>query len=47
MAAHFVDTHRLHRVDLTHEEIFRELRDFCQEQSKNPATFSRRKFFYL
>jgi hypothetical protein len=32
---------------ITHEEIFREPRDFCQEQAKNAATFSRRKFFYL
>jgi hypothetical protein len=32
---------------ITHEEIFREPRDFCQEQAKNAATFARRKFFYL
>jgi hypothetical protein len=32
---------------VTHEEIFREPRDYCQEQSKNARTFPRRKFFYL
>lgn len=32
---------------ITHEEVFREPRDYCQEQSKKAATFSRRKFFYL
>jgi hypothetical protein len=32
---------------ITHEEVFREPRDYCQEQSKNARTLSRRKFFYL
>jgi hypothetical protein len=32
---------------ITHEEVFREPRDYCQEQSKNATTLSRRKFFYL
>jgi hypothetical protein len=32
---------------VTHEEVFREPRDYCQEQSKNATTFYRRKFFYL
>ena len=32
---------------VTHEEIFREPRDYCQDQSKNAASFPRRKFFYL
>ena len=27
--------------------MFREPRDYCQEQSKNAPSFSRRKFFYL
>jgi hypothetical protein len=31
----------------THEEIFREPRDYCQEQSKRARTLPRRKFFYL
>ncbi|MFZ0201084.1 MAG: hypothetical protein WB523_20410 [Candidatus Sulfotelmatobacter sp.] len=32
---------------ITHEEVFRETRDYCQEQSKSARTLSRRKFFYL
>lgn len=32
---------------VTHEEVFREPRDYCQKQSKSAATFPRRKFFYL
>jgi hypothetical protein len=32
---------------ITHEEIFRESRDYCQQQSKHASTLSRRKFFYL
>ena len=32
---------------VTHEEIFREPRDYCQQQSKTASSFSRRKFFYL
>jgi hypothetical protein len=32
---------------VTHEEVFREPRDYCYEQSKNAKGFSRRKFFYL
>jgi hypothetical protein len=32
---------------ITHEEIFREPRDYCQDQSKHADTFYRRKFFYL
>lgn len=32
---------------VTHEEIFREPRDYCQERSKNARKFPRRKFFYL
>jgi len=32
---------------VTHEEIFREPRDYCQQQSKTANSFSRRKFFYL
>jgi hypothetical protein len=32
---------------ITHEEVFREPRDYCQEQSKKASTVSRRKFFYL
>jgi hypothetical protein len=31
---------------ITHEEGFREPRDYCQEQSKNASTVPRRKFFY-
>jgi hypothetical protein len=31
----------------THEEVFREPRDYCQDQSKSAPTFYRRKFFYL
>lgn len=31
----------------THEEVFREPRDYCQRQSRNATHFSRRKFFYL
>lgn len=32
---------------VTHEEVFRESRDYCQRQSRTAPTFSRRKFFYL
>jgi hypothetical protein len=32
---------------VTHEEVFREPRDFCQEQSKQAPSLTRRKFFYL
>ena len=32
---------------VTHEEIFREPRDFCIEKSKNSRTILQRKFFYL
>ena len=32
---------------ITHEEVFRESRDYCQQQSKYAATLPRRKFFYL
>jgi amino acid permease len=32
---------------VTHEEVFREPRDYCQQQSKRARSFYRRKFFYL
>lgn len=32
---------------VTHEEVFRESRDYCQEQSRTARNLSRRKFFYL
>ena len=32
---------------VTHEEIFREPREFCVEKSKNSDTILKRKFFYL
>lgn len=32
---------------VTHEEAFREPRDYCQQQSKHAKNFPRRKFFYL
>jgi len=32
---------------ITHEEVFREPRDYCQEQSKHARSRARRKFFYL
>jgi len=32
---------------ITHEEVFRELREYCQRQSKRAPTLPRRKFFYL
>ena len=32
---------------VTHEEIFREPRDYCHQQSKQAKTLPRRKFFYL
>ena len=32
---------------VTHEEVFREPRDYCQKQSKTAKNFPRRKFFYL
>jgi len=32
---------------VTHEEVFREPRDYCITQSKAGKTLARRKFFYL
>jgi hypothetical protein len=32
---------------VTHEEIFRETREFCKRKSKRCAAFFERKFFYL
>lgn len=32
---------------VTHEEIFREPREFCVEKSRNSDTIWKRKFFYL
>ncbi|HTC46779.1 MAG TPA: hypothetical protein VK722_05630 [Candidatus Aquilonibacter sp.] len=32
---------------ITHEEVFREPRDYCHDQSKTARTLPRRKFFYL
>jgi hypothetical protein len=32
---------------VTHEEIFREPRDYCQARSENARQFWRRKFFYI
>lgn len=32
---------------VTHEELFRELRDFCFRQSQHSPSLFRRKFFYV
>jgi hypothetical protein len=32
---------------VTHEEVFREPREFCVERSQNAASLVKRKFFYL
>ena len=32
---------------VTHEEVFREPRDFCKSKSKNSRSLPKRKFFYL
>jgi hypothetical protein len=32
---------------VTHEEVFREPRDYCQKQAKSAKNGIRRKFFYL
>lgn len=32
---------------VTHEEVFREPRDYCRTESENAKSISRRKFFYL
>jgi hypothetical protein len=32
---------------VTHEEIFRELREFCSHRSRTCRTLFRRKFFYI
>ena len=32
---------------ITHEEVFREPRDYCQQQSKEAGSLPCRKFFYL
>lgn len=31
----------------THEELFRELREYCQRQTENSRSLLRRKFFYI
>ena len=32
---------------ITHEEVFRESRDYCKQKSESDPTLWRRKFFYL
>lgn len=32
---------------VTHEEVFREPRDFCKDQSQRARSLPKRKFFYL
>jgi hypothetical protein len=32
---------------ITHEEVFREPREYCQRQTRRARSVSRRKFFYL
>lgn len=32
---------------VTHEEVFREPREYCVDRSKNSKTIGQRKFFYL
>lgn len=32
---------------VTHEEVFREPRDYCEKKSKESSTLVQRKFFYL
>ncbi|MEK6397673.1 MAG: hypothetical protein V4734_06280 [Terriglobus sp.] len=32
---------------VTHEEVFREPRDYCKKKSQQAASLPRRKFFYL
>jgi hypothetical protein len=32
---------------VTHEEVFREPREFCKQKSEQAGTASKRKFFYL
>ena len=32
---------------VTHEELFREVHDYCADRSENAASFAVRKFFYL
>ena len=32
---------------VTHEEVFREPREYCEERSRNARRLSTRKFFYL
>ena len=32
---------------VTHEEVFRESREYCQRQTRQASSLSRRKFFYL
>jgi hypothetical protein len=32
---------------VTHEEVFREPRDYCKTQSENALSYTKRKFFYL
>jgi hypothetical protein len=32
---------------ITHEEVFREPREYCQRQHRQARSFSRRKFFYV
>ena len=32
---------------VTHEEVFREPRDFCKQESQQSGSLAKRKFFYL
>ena len=32
---------------ITHEELFREVHDYCVDRSRSAGTFASRKFFYL
>ena len=32
---------------VTHEEVFKEVRDYCEARSRNAGSFAARKFFYL
>jgi hypothetical protein len=34
-------------LTITHEEVFREPREYCQRQVRQARTLTRRKFFYL
>jgi hypothetical protein len=47
MVVHSGDPHRVCRMDRTHEEIFREPREYCHRRGQQARSIYTRKFFFL